>query len=60
MPRDALAFARGDDGLCCVLNAGSTPIVLPEGESLLSSAPLVDGELPANAAAWLVLSDPGR
>jgi alpha-glucosidase len=60
MPRDALAFARGDDGLCCVLNAGSTPIALPEGESLLTSAPLVDGELPANAAAWLVLSDPGR
>jgi alpha-glucosidase len=59
-PRDTLAFARGDDGLRCVLNAGAQPIPLPDGELLLTSAPLVDGELPANAAAWLVsLSEPG-
>jgi alpha-glucosidase len=55
-PRDALAFARGDDGLRCVLNAGTQPIPLPDGEPILTSAPLVDGKLPANAAAWLVSS----
>jgi alpha-glucosidase len=58
-PNDALAFTRGDDGLCCMLNAGERPIPLPDGEPILTSAPLVDGELPANAAAWLVLS-PGH
>jgi alpha-glucosidase len=55
-PRDTLAFARGDDGLRCVLNAGTQPIPLPDGEPILTSAPLVDGKLPANAAAWLVSS----
>jgi alpha-glucosidase len=53
-PRDILAFARGDDGLRCVLNAGKQPIPLPDGEPLLTSAPLLDGQLPPNAAAWLV------
>ncbi|WP_428341424.1 glycoside hydrolase family 13 protein [Mycobacterium sp.] len=58
-PGDILAFARGDGGLRCVLNAGKEPIPLPDGEPILTSAPLVDGELPANAAAWLVSpSDP--
>ncbi|MGH3532015.1 MAG: DUF3459 domain-containing protein, partial [Mycobacterium sp.] len=51
-PRAALIFRRG--GLICVLNAGRRPVALPPGELLLASAPLVDGELPPNAAAWLV------
>jgi alpha-glucosidase len=59
-PDGTLAFSRGKDGLCCVLNAGKEPIALPDGESLLTSAPLVDGKLPANAAAWVVLSDSGE
>ena len=54
-PKGALAFARGDDGLCCVLNAGKRPIPLPDGEPILTSVPLADGELPGNATAWLVL-----
>lgn len=54
-PADALAFTRG--GLCCILNAGERPIPLPDGEPILTSAPLIDGGLPANAAAWLVLPD---
>jgi alpha-glucosidase len=59
-PQGALAFAR-DDGLCCVLNAGKRPVPLPDGEPILTSAPLVDGELPGNAAAWLVRpSDAGK
>jgi alpha-glucosidase len=37
----------------CALNAGSQPLALPAGEVLLASAEVVDGELPANAAAWL-------
>lgn len=52
-PRDALIFRRGE-GLVCALNAGRRPIALPPGELLLASAPLVDGHLPPDAAAWLV------
>jgi len=59
-PRDTLAFARGDHGLRCVLNAGKQSIPLPDGEPILTSTPLVDGKLPANAAAWLVSSSEPR
>ena len=47
---DVLAFRRGP--LTVVLNCGTAPVELPEGELLLSSAP-VDGKLPADTAAWL-------
>ncbi len=50
--RDVLMFKR-PAGLVCVLNAGRRRVALPDGELLLASAPLVDGELPSNAAAWL-------
>jgi alpha-glucosidase len=53
-PRDAVVFERRDGGLLCVLNAGEGPIALPAGEVILSSAPLVDGELSPDSAAWLV------
>lgn len=53
-PRDALIFRRRGEGLVCALNAGRRPIALPPGELLLASAPLVDGHLPPDAAAWLV------
>jgi alpha-glucosidase len=56
-PRGALLFARGDNGasgMRCALNTGKRPVALPDGELILASAPLVDGMLPANAAAWLV------
>jgi alpha-glucosidase len=43
--------ARG--GLLCVLNAGTEAIALPAGELMLASAPLVNGELPPDSAAWL-------
>ncbi|BBY82890.1 DUF3459 domain-containing protein [Mycolicibacterium pulveris] len=52
-PDDCLAFRR-DGGLKCVLNASRVAIPLPDGELLLASAPLVDGDLPPDAAAWLV------
>ena len=47
------------DGLRCVLNTGKRPLPLPDGEVLiLASAPMVDGKLPPNAAAWLVVEAP--
>ncbi|WP_375484495.1 glycoside hydrolase family 13 protein [uncultured Mycobacterium sp.] len=52
-PRDALIFRR-PAGLVCALNAGDRPLTLPDGVLLLASAPLVDAQLPSNAAAWLV------
>ena len=45
---------RRSGGLVCALNAGTHPIALPVGELVLASAPLADGKLPPNAAAWLV------
>ncbi|QCB51700.1 alpha-amylase [Rhodococcus sp. PAMC28707] len=52
-PPGCLAFRR-QGGLICALNATDAAIPLPPGELLMSSAPLVDGQLPADAAAWLV------
>jgi alpha-glucosidase len=48
----ALAF-RGSDGVVCVLNAGTHPIPLPDGELLIASQLLMDGKLPPDAAAWI-------
>jgi alpha-glucosidase len=53
-PDGAMIFRRSDGGLVCVLNAGDEPLALPDGDVILSSAPLTDGALPPNAAAWLV------
>lgn len=53
-PRGAVVFRRRDGGLVCALNAGRRPMALPQGELILASAPLVDGKLPPDAAAWLV------
>jgi alpha-glucosidase len=47
-----LAF-RGVDGVVCVLNAGTGPAPLPEGEVLIASDAVVDSALPPNAAAWI-------
>ena len=50
---DTLAFVRGG-GLVCFLNCGEAPAPVPveAGELVVSSAALVDGHLPADAAAW--------
>ncbi|BBX62510.1 alpha-glucosidase AglA [Mycobacterium saskatchewanense] len=53
-PAGALVFRRRGGGLVCALNAGTHPIPLPPGEVIAASAPLSDGELPPDAAAWLV------
>jgi alpha-glucosidase len=52
-PPGCLAFRRRG-GLICALNATDVPIPLPPGELLMASAPVVDGQLPPDAAAWLV------
>lgn len=52
-PPGCLAFRRRG-GLICALNTTEVPIALPSGQLLLSSAPLLDGQLPVNAAAWLI------
>jgi alpha-glucosidase len=50
--RDLLTFRR--DRLTVVLNCGSSPVPLPEGEVVAASGPVGDGVLPADTAAWLV------
>ena len=45
------AFKRGS-GVRCITNMGTEPASL-DGEVLLSSRPLVDGQLPPNTAAWV-------
>ena len=50
---DVLGFTRGQ-GFVCMLNTGSAPIPLPPGEVALSSVPIEDGLLPADAAAWIL------
>jgi alpha-glucosidase len=51
---ELLIFERNGGALVCALNADRRPMVLPPGELILASAPLVDGKLPPDAAAWLV------
>jgi alpha-glucosidase len=48
-----LHFQRGD-GLRCVVNLGTAPVKIPEGygDPTLTSAPLPDGQLPPDSAAW--------
>jgi alpha-glucosidase len=48
-----LIFERNGGALVCALNAGRRPMALPPGEVILASEPLVDGQLPPDAAAWL-------
>ncbi len=50
---DVLAFSREPE-FACVVNLGSVPIELPDhSRVLVTSVPLVDGQLPTDAAAWL-------
>jgi alpha-glucosidase len=52
--QELLIFERNGGALVCALNAGRLPMALPPGDVILASAPLVDGKLPPDAAAWLV------
>ncbi|MEP9391664.1 alpha-amylase family glycosyl hydrolase [Gordonia sp. VNQ95] len=53
-PDGCLAFRRSEGRLVCALNTTADPVPLPPGEVILVSAPLVDGYLAPNSAAWLV------
>lgn len=53
-PPGCFAFRRRGGGLVCALNTSGAPVPVPDGEVLLSSAPLRDGQLPPDAAIWLV------
>lgn len=50
---DVLQFIR-PNGWRIIMNFGEEPVVLPEGEVLLSSRPLEQGMLPAETTAWLL------
>ncbi|AZI58309.1 alpha-amylase [Nakamurella antarctica] len=52
-PAGCFAFRRSG-GLVCALNSSDVAIDLPPGDVVVSSIPLVDGQLPPNAAVWLV------
>jgi alpha-glucosidase len=52
MGAGVVAFRRGS-GVVCVVNFGPEALHLPEGEILLTSAPVFDNTLPPNTAAWL-------
>ncbi|MFI8307596.1 glycoside hydrolase family 13 protein [Streptomyces sp. NPDC085927] len=51
-PAGVLQFDR-NDGWRCVTNLSTTPVPLPPGEVLLTSAPLTDGGLAPDTTAWL-------
>ena len=48
---DTLTIVRGP--LTVVLNCGSTPVPLPEGDIVVASGPVDDDKLPADTAVWL-------
>ncbi|WP_331852557.1 glycoside hydrolase family 13 protein [Gordonia insulae] len=52
-PEGCLAFRRSAGHLICALNTSDVPVPLPPGEILLTSYPLMDGQLAPNSAAWL-------
>ncbi|WHT21796.1 glycoside hydrolase family 13 protein [Crossiella sp. CA-258035] len=53
-PEGTLVFDR-EPGFRCAVNLGADPLPLPaDQEVAAASAPLVNGELPPEAAAWLV------
>lgn len=47
-----LAF-QCEDGLVCLLNAGSTTVDVPAGRVVLASGPLPDGRMSPDTALWL-------
>jgi alpha-glucosidase len=47
-----LALRRGS-GVRCLVNLGTEPVPLPDGQLLLASGPLGEGQLPPDAAVWV-------
>jgi alpha-glucosidase len=53
-PPACFAFRRKGGGLICALNTSGALVPLPNGEILLSSAPLVDNQLPPDTSVLMV------
>lgn len=53
LDEQGLVSCRRTDGITIVVAMGDAPARLPAGRVLVSSAPIVDGELPVDAAAWI-------
>jgi alpha-glucosidase len=53
-PGSTVAFTNS--GIAVIGNLGTATIALPAGELLASSGPLVDGQLPGDATAWIKLA----
>ena len=51
---DVLSFRNGD--VRVVVNFGADPVALPGGKVLVASAPLDDGRLPSDTAAWVTIT----
>ena len=55
-PGDAVLHLRREPGFACVANLSDAPVDLPaHDEVLMTSAPLEDGRLGADAAVWLAV-----
>jgi alpha-glucosidase len=55
---DVLAFGRGT-GFTCLVNMGTAPAALPEGDVLLASGPLDGALLPPDTAVWVSANNDG-
>lgn len=51
--QDVLQFVR-PNGWRVIMNFGTDPVDVPEGDFLISSRPVVDGKLPGESTAWLL------
>lgn len=51
-PAQCLSYRRGSS-VVVLLNGGTDPVPLPNGEVLLASGPVGDGLLPADTAVWV-------
>lgn len=51
-PPGVISFQSGDE-LVCLVNFGDDPVPAPEGEALIESGPLVDGQVPTDTAVWI-------
>ncbi|MCQ3814051.1 MAG: glycoside hydrolase family 13 protein [Acidimicrobiia bacterium] len=56
MGKNVLAFQRGNS-FVCIVNMGIAPIDVPVGKVLLTSAALINGQLPTDTAAWVISTD---
>ncbi len=54
----SVVHVRRHGGWHCVTNFGTTPVALPQGEVLVTSADLAAGLLPSGSTAWVL--DPER